>query len=585
MGVVWRATDLELRRAVAIKQANSGDGEQIRREARLGAGLQHPNVIAVFDVLNEAGERWLVMEYLPSRSLAEILHADGSMPASRVAHIGAQITAALAAMHANGMVHRDVKPGNVLVAGDGTAKLTDLGIAMWSEITTTGGAQAPGTPGYIAPEVIEGNPATPASDMYALGITLSVVVAGAQPTRSDAGAQAGGAGFGSSLAGVLSALRNPDPAKRPTAERAGELLLMAASGAEPPRHRLPGCRAVVAISAGVAVVLAAGIFAAMSLSGGDSDGGTAAGPTAAPGQAGPGSGKLLFGIGTQANTALASELVRDTPTRMLTTWYHKPSDLATLTTWRDSVVTGAYAEGYALHLIVATWPEDDPEDTVDTKYGTGCGRPHPLSGDFLRHMRTLARTFAGKADGPPLFVTMFRGVNTYACSDGNYRGGANMAYYEALKDRYLEVREIFRAEAPNALVAVGWQAWQTNSDDPAMGAGRSMFGHFADVLRASDFQSVMSGERRENDLYVRAAVRELGRYGRVMVSSYGGSQLSGDTTDRELRALLTDSSRAELTGLGLFAWNFNSELTLTKAGRPTYDFVKDVVRRAGLEPR
>jgi tetratricopeptide (TPR) repeat protein len=209
MGEVWRATDVELRRVVAVKQASTGDSEGIRREARIGAGLHHPNVVTVFDVVVEDGVRWLVMEYLPARSLAEVVRADGPLPPRRAAHVGRQIATALSAMHARGMVHRDVTLGNVLLAEDGTAKLADLGVAVWAEVTVTGSERNAGTPGYMAPEVLDGHPATAASDMFSLGMTLSVAAEG---MVDDA------------LAAVLSALVDPSPARRPSADEAVRLL-------------------------------------------------------------------------------------------------------------------------------------------------------------------------------------------------------------------------------------------------------------------------------------------------------------------------------------------------------------------------
>ncbi len=217
MGEVWRATDLELRRVVAVKRARSGSGELIRREARIGAGLQHPNVVVVFDVIRERLRRWLVMEYLPSRSLAEILRAGDLIPAGKAAEIGAQVASALAAMHAKGIVHRDITPGNVLVTDDGTAKLTDLGIAVWANVTEPGDDdKIAGTPGFMATEVTDGEAAGPASDIYALGATLSVVTEGGTPLPED----------------VLNALMHPDPKKRPTAAKARAILLEVAG--DPP---------------------------------------------------------------------------------------------------------------------------------------------------------------------------------------------------------------------------------------------------------------------------------------------------------------------------------------------------------------
>lgn len=199
-GEVWRALDLELRRVVAVKLARSG--EQVRREARIGAGLPHAGVVAVLDVVRERRERWLVMEYLPSRSLAEMLRTGDLLPAGKAAEIGAQVAATLAAMHAKGMVHRDITPGNVLVAEDGTAKLTDLGIAVWSNA---------GTPEFLA---TDDEAADPASDVHALGVTLAAVTVGG-------------------ISELLAVFTDPDPHKRPTAAEASALLLEVAENPPP----------------------------------------------------------------------------------------------------------------------------------------------------------------------------------------------------------------------------------------------------------------------------------------------------------------------------------------------------------------
>lgn len=134
-GVVWRATDRLLDQTVALKRVPFAtlDDEQARltrdralREARLAAQLRgHPHVIAVYDVLVDDGDIWLVMEYVPARSLRELLRSHGRLDPLRVACIGAYVADALAAGHARGIEHRDVKPGNILIAADGSAKLTD----------------------------------------------------------------------------------------------------------------------------------------------------------------------------------------------------------------------------------------------------------------------------------------------------------------------------------------------------------------------------------------------------------------------------------------------------------------------------
>jgi hypothetical protein len=268
MGEVWRATDIELGRQVALKRSQRHDNGQIRREARIGAGLQHPNVITVFDaVVDDQGNRWLVTEYLPSRSLAEILETDGPLPPDQVAKIGAQLADAMAAMHAKGVVHRDIKPGNVLVAADGTAKLTDLGVAQWAEATLTGSAQICGTPGYLAPEVADGRAASSASDVFSLGATLFAAVEGASPWNGEDGpfAQLRRAVAydlrpprkAGALAPMLVRLMHKQPSARPTAEEAQGLL---AGDTTVPKSSWRVSRRMVAIGAGVvALALVAGL--------------------------------------------------------------------------------------------------------------------------------------------------------------------------------------------------------------------------------------------------------------------------------------------------------------------------------------
>lgn len=208
MGVVWTAWDQRLRRTVAVKQlvgsaaarhADPGDPTPARlirdrtlREGRIAGRVVHPRAIAVFDVVVPAGQReapWLVMEYLPSRSLAAVLAEHGPLDPGRAAHVGAQIADALAAVHDAGIVHGDVKPGNVLIGAGGIAKITDFGVsrAWWDTTATVGGAVA-GTPGYVAPEVARGEDPTAASDVFSLGATLYAavegeLVCGAQPNQ------------------------------------------------------------------------------------------------------------------------------------------------------------------------------------------------------------------------------------------------------------------------------------------------------------------------------------------------------------------------------------------------------------------
>ncbi len=192
MGVVWTAWDRRLARTVAVKQLTpprDGAPVEVRtarsramREGRIAARVVHPRAIAVFDVVTAPSPThpampWLVMEYLPSRSLAAVLAERGPLPPAEVARIGAQIADALTAVHEAGIVHGDVKPGNVLLTDDGVAKLTDFGVsrASW-DTSTTGGGMVAGTPGYFAPEVARGGDPTPASDVFSLGATLYAAV-------------------------------------------------------------------------------------------------------------------------------------------------------------------------------------------------------------------------------------------------------------------------------------------------------------------------------------------------------------------------------------------------------------------------
>lgn len=192
MGVVWRAEDETLRRTVALKQVrlpaavDERSREQaygrVMREGRLFARLHHPHAIAMFDVVDHDGQPWLVMEYLPSRSLAEVVAADGPLTSTAAAAVGHQVAAALTAAHTAGIVHRDVKPGNVLLADDGVVKVTDFGISRAiDEATLTSDGMMAGTPAYLAPEVARGGRADFRSDVYSLGSTLYAAVEGGPP--------------------------------------------------------------------------------------------------------------------------------------------------------------------------------------------------------------------------------------------------------------------------------------------------------------------------------------------------------------------------------------------------------------------
>lgn len=188
-GVVWRARDERLGRAVAIKFLGAGDSAdavgRTLREGRVAARLRHPHAVTVHDVVEHGGKPCLVMEYLPSRTLAELVDERGPLPEALVAGVGWQVASALAAAHAAGIVHRDVSTFNVLLADDGTAKIADFGIARAiGEGTVTDARAVVGTPAFLAPEVAAGEDAVFASDVYSLGATLFAALEGHPPFGS-----------------------------------------------------------------------------------------------------------------------------------------------------------------------------------------------------------------------------------------------------------------------------------------------------------------------------------------------------------------------------------------------------------------
>ena len=186
MGVVWRAHDERLDRVVAVKQVLRDDSERAStlgiREGRVTARVRHPHAIMVHDVAEHDGKPCLIMEYFPAQSLAQ----RGVLPPDEVARVGSQLADALTAAHADGIVHRDVKPGNVLISSDGTTKIADFGISrVLGDGTLTGGEIMVGTPAYLAPEVAAGEQAGFSSDVFSLGATLYAALEGEPPFGLD----------------------------------------------------------------------------------------------------------------------------------------------------------------------------------------------------------------------------------------------------------------------------------------------------------------------------------------------------------------------------------------------------------------
>ncbi|MEU4623965.1 protein kinase [Actinoplanes sp. NPDC023801] len=245
MGAVWQAHDTLLGRDVAVKEIylpGDGDGpvdadehavRRAMREARAAARLRHPGIVTVHDVVVQDGRPWIVMELISGPSLAAAIREHGLLTEHRCAAIGLQVLDALRAAHREGVLHRDVKPANILLDADRVV-LTDFGIAAVDDATalTTAG-QMIGSPAYLAPERVNGRPATAASDLWSLGVTLYTAVTGRPPfhgadTQGTLAAVLHGRPATPAHAGqlwpVLKGLLAKDPAHRLTADRARPLL-------------------------------------------------------------------------------------------------------------------------------------------------------------------------------------------------------------------------------------------------------------------------------------------------------------------------------------------------------------------------
>jgi len=253
MGTVWRARDEVLHREVAVKEVRAPAGLQgseiermyarLEREAWAAARVANRNVVTVYDVATQDGRPWIVMEIVRGISLAELLEAEGPLAPQRAAHIGAEVLSALRAAHEAGVLHRDVKPANVLMSNDGRVVLTDFGIAMVegsSALTMTG--EVIGSPEFLAPERALGRTPGPESDLWALGVLLYAAVEGHSPFRQNTPLSTLRAIVDEELppplrAGpltpVIEGLLRKDPAERLSAERAEEDLRVIGAGGTP----------------------------------------------------------------------------------------------------------------------------------------------------------------------------------------------------------------------------------------------------------------------------------------------------------------------------------------------------------------
>ncbi|MFD0227648.1 serine/threonine-protein kinase [Streptomyces hirsutus] len=275
MGTVWAGWDTIVDREVAVKQALTAAvgplAARILREARAAARVEHPAVVTVHDVVMEDGHPWIVMERVHGESLADRLDHNGALPEREAARIGMAVTEALAAAHARGVLHRDVKPGNVLLGSGGRVVLTDFGIAyIVGEESLTQAGEFVGSLAYTAPERMSGKRPGPASDMWSLGVLLYEMVEATSPfRRASMEATVGAVLTGKmpplrradALAPLIRALLVTDPAARPTARTVIEALRATAGSAKPvsksaaPRSRQRTRWAAALLSTAVVAVI------------------------------------------------------------------------------------------------------------------------------------------------------------------------------------------------------------------------------------------------------------------------------------------------------------------------------------------
>src|ERR1700759_3725344 len=325
MGVVWRARDQLLDRDVAIKEVQIADTlteaeratafQRTLREAKTAARLNHPAVVTVYDVAEDGGRPWIVMQLVHAQSLDQMLATSGPLSPRRAAEMARQLLSALSVAHAAGVMHRDVKPSNGLLGRDDRAVLTDFGIATFADdpkLTQTG--MVMGSPGFTAPERIRGEDASPASDLWSLGATAYAAVEGHGPFEQRGGAittmsaiineDAPEAPTAGALGPVIAALLRREPADRPDAGEAARMI----TGVLPLlADRAPGSPAGYEATA----LSASSPPAPGSVSPGS--GGPGPGSPGSPGAVSPGSAAPGSGSPGSASPGLSGAVRRRTP--------------------------------------------------------------------------------------------------------------------------------------------------------------------------------------------------------------------------------------------------------------------------------
>ncbi|MGA4540386.1 serine/threonine-protein kinase [Uniformispora flossi] len=268
MGTVWRAVDELLRREVAVKEVRIPDDldaseqevrrERAMREARAAARVTHPNVVTIYDVVEDDGRPWIVMELVRARSLDEVIEHEGRLGPSEAAEVGLKVLAALRAARAADVLHRDVKPSNILLGADGRVILTDFGIAtVLGSATLTATGMLIGSPEYLAPERVLGRRPGPASDLWSLGVTLYQAMEGRSPFQRTSAIEtltavlqdeAAAPRYAGALGPALDALLRKDPDERPDEDAVEGLLTAALKGKS--EHGTGAVAGAAAVAAG-----------------------------------------------------------------------------------------------------------------------------------------------------------------------------------------------------------------------------------------------------------------------------------------------------------------------------------------------
>ncbi|MFJ6676126.1 protein kinase [Actinosynnema sp. NPDC091369] len=442
-GVVWRARDERLGRSVAVKLLNATDSpsavERIVREGRVAARLRHPHAVTVHDVVEHGGKPCLVMEYLPSKTLAELVDERGPLPEELVAGVGWQVASALAAAHADGIVHRDVTTFNILLGEDGTAKIADFGIARAiGENTVTDARVVVGTPAFLAPEVAAGQDAVFASDVYSLGATLYAALEGHPPfgttdnpyalLRRVADGDVEPMRFSGPLGDVLHLVLRRDPAERPTMAEMHALLGAVVEGrplpgSTPPPPQdgdtrpLPAQRRVpwrrIALIAGAVVLVATGIVIGNSLARKDPAGTAEPAPTSTTTTPTTTAASPTSTASTTTAATTADTTTTTTTTRAATT---DPAAAPPPACSARFAITNSWPGGYQAHVTVrntsagplggwtVTWPRPDGHSISNLWNGTVAMDDASVTVTNLAHNGKLpvdgSTTFGFTANGP-----------------------------------------------------------------------------------------------------------------------------------------------------------------------------------------